>query len=221
MAEDLPQGDFRSETEVGGRRARGGLAWRAVRAIHRRRPLLTALVVLAAPLHTLLSDARPVDLLSPSSDPRFVLAWLFLLLGVLIRIWGSGNLRKNQEITQTGVYSLVQHPLYVGSLSMFLAFFLTVGDPLVGIALFTILVFVVYYPTMLGEEEFLETMFPDQAAARGRLPRLLPNPARCREARRTERFTLAAAYDNLGLRSLWFILALPLFLRLLIHLQTG
>src|SRR5690606_15187510 len=143
------------------RSARGGI-WPAIRWIHKRRPLLTALIVLAAPAHSLASGAVPVDLLVPSTRPRFLLAWGLMLLGYGVRLWGSGNLRKNREITDTGVYVLVRHPLYVGSLAFFLAYFLTVGDIWIGLALYATLVLLVYYPTMLGEEEYLTLKFPDQ-----------------------------------------------------------
>jgi protein-S-isoprenylcysteine O-methyltransferase Ste14 len=213
-------GVTRSESEVEELRAEKRGAWNAIRAVRRKRPLLTALVVLLAPAHTLLTGAEPLDLITPSADPRFLLAWALMIVGVGIRIWGSGNLRKNQEITQTGIYSMVRHPLYVGSLAMFLAYFLTVGDPLVGVALFLFLVMFVYYPTMLGEEEYLALKFPEQAASRARLFRLIPDPRRLPEALRSDRFTLSAASGNLGLRSLGFLVALPLFLRILAAIQS-
>ncbi|CAN5781474.1 hypothetical protein BH23GEM6_BH23GEM6_00380 [soil metagenome] len=210
---------MRSEREVEELRVQRKGYWPLIRAIRRRRPALTALAVLAAPAHTLITGARPVDLLSPSGDPRFIAAWLLMVLGVGIRIWGSGNLRKNQEITQTGIYRMVGHPLYVGSLAMFLAFFLTVGDLLVGVGLWVVLVALVYYPTMLSEEEYLSLKFPEQARSRARLPRLLPDPRRLPEATRTDRFTFTAANTNLGVRSLGFLIALPVVLRLIMLLQ--
>jgi protein-S-isoprenylcysteine O-methyltransferase Ste14 len=212
-------GATRSEAEVEGLRSGRGGPWKAIRAVRRRRPIFTALLVLAAPAHTLLTRAAPLDLLTPSSDPRFLTAWTLMFAGVGIRIWGSGNLRKNQEITRSGVYSMVRHPLYVGSLAMFLAFFLTVGEPWVGGALFLALVTLVYYPTMLAEEEYLSLKFPEQAVSRAGLFRLIPDPRRLPEAFRSDRFTLSAAAGNLGLRSLGFLLALPLFLRILAALQ--
>lgn len=193
--------------------------WPAIRWIHRRRPLLTAIVVLAAPALTLATSAEPLDLLEAQSGFRFVAAWVLMIFGVGVRLWGSGNLRKNQEITDTGVYVLVRHPLYVGSLCFFLAYYLTVGDPWVGVLLFSVLVAFIYYPTMLGEEEYLTLKFPAQVAKYNAPPRLFPDLRRLPEALRSDRFSSSAAYRNLGFRSLWFLLALPLFLKLLILLD--
>jgi protein-S-isoprenylcysteine O-methyltransferase Ste14 len=214
MQEDAETTMVRSQAEIDALRAEREGGWPAIRWVHRRRPILTAALVLAAPAHTLLTEARPADLLDPREGWRFAVPWLLMLAGVAIRIWGSGNLRKNQEITQTGIYRMVRHPLYTGSLAVFLAYFLTVGDPALGVVLFAGLLGV-YYATMLGEEEFLELKFPEQARRREPLPRLLPNPLRLPEALRSDRFTLRSSYANLGLRSLWVLVLLPAVLYLL------
>ena len=195
--------------------ATDGAPWRAIRWIHRRRPLLTALFVLAVIGLALVDPAPPADLITPRPAVLFVLPWVLLIVGVAVRIWGSGNLRKNREITRTGVYRMVRHPLYLGSLAMFLAMFLTVGDPLVGAVLFVTMVAAVYYPTMMDEEAYLRAHFPEQTADYVHLPRLVPNVFRIGEAVASDRFTLAAARANLGLRSLGFLVALPLLLELL------
>lgn len=188
--------------------------------IRHKRVLLTAIFVLGALIPTALG-AEPVDLLDPEWSVRFVLPWVAMLAGVGVRIWGSGNLRKNQEITDTGIYRIVRHPLYLGSLLVLLAYFISVGNPWIGAALFIALVVLVFYPTMLHEEANLASRYPDQVDAYGRLPRLLPNPLRVPEALRTDRFSLHAARRNLGLRTLWFLLVIPLFTHLLIWLQGG
>lgn len=192
-----------------------GRLWPLILWVHRRRPLLTALFVLGALAVALLDGSSPARLLEPRASLRFVLPWALMLVGIGVRIWGAGNLRKNQEITRTGVYRMVRHPLYLGSLAVFLAFFLTVGDPWVGVALFVAMVVLVYYPTMMSEENYLRTHFPEQVPGYERLPRLLPNLLRLPDALRNDRFTLRAAYENLGVRSLGFLVGLPAFLELL------
>jgi protein-S-isoprenylcysteine O-methyltransferase Ste14 len=192
-----------------------------VRWLHRRRPLLTALIVILALAHTVWSGHEPADLLSLGSSPRVVLAWSLMLAGAMVRLWGAGNLHKNKEITDTGIYRLVRHPLYLGSLCLLLAFFLSVGDPWVGLGLFGILVGGVYYPTMLSEERHLTRTFPELAATYRPPPRILPDPRRLGSALRTDRFDVGTAYRNLGFRGFWFVLGLPLFLHLLARLQAG
>lgn len=145
----------------------------------------------------------------------FVLPWVLIGVGIAVRLWGAGNLRKSQEITNRGIYRLVRHPLYLGSLSFFLAYFLTVGDPLIGLLLFCILLGGVYYPTMLSEENYLSNTFPDQFSRYDPPPRLLPALNRLDDALRTDRFDIGVAYRNLGFRSLWFAIGLPTFLRAL------
>jgi protein-S-isoprenylcysteine O-methyltransferase Ste14 len=186
-----------------------------IRWVHKRRPLLTALFVLVLIGGALVDDASPAELLRPRLTPTFLVPWALMLVGVGVRIWGAGNLRKNREITRTGIYRMVRHPLYLGSLAMFLAMFLTVGDSLVGAGLFAAMVAGVYYPTMIDEESHLARRFPDQTRDYLHLPRLLPSLSRLPDAVRTDRFTLTAARDNLGLRSLGFLIALPLLLEIL------
>lgn len=37
------------------------------------------------------------------------------LVGEAIRVWAAGHLEKGREVTKSGPYRLVRHPLYVGS----------------------------------------------------------------------------------------------------------
>ena len=185
---------------------------RTISWIRRRRPLLTALFVVCLLAAALFGTHPPADLIPPGVDTVGVIAWLLLLVGVAVRIWGAGNLRKNQEITSTGIYRLLRHPLYAGSLAMFLALFLTVGDPWVGLGLFVAMVLFVYYPTMMDEEVHLRARFPQQTEHYLHLRRLIPALSRLPEALRTDRFTLRSASGNLGTRSLGFLVGLPLLL---------
>ncbi|MDR0787272.1 MAG: hypothetical protein LBG44_05345, partial [Gemmatimonadota bacterium] len=95
----------------------------------------------------------------------------------------------------------------------------TTTDPRVGLVLFAVLVGFVYYPTMLSEEEYLIAKFPAVAAGRAFPWRLIPDPRRLPEAISTDCFTVQTAWNNLGFRSAWFILGLPLFLRVLQWVQ--
>ena len=182
--------------------------------IQDQRPRLTAPFLIAALALALLDEREPISLLRPRGT-LFAVAWALMLIGGVARLWGAGNLRKNEEITRTGIYRMVRHPLYLGSLATFLAYFLTVGDPWVGAALFVAMVALVYYPTMMGEEKHLGADFPEQAGEWRSVPRLLPNPLHLSDALRTDRFTLGAALGNLGVSTLAYLVLLPALLELL------
>jgi protein-S-isoprenylcysteine O-methyltransferase Ste14 len=193
----------------------------AYRWIKGKRPLLTALFVIAALVLALWDPAHPTSLVDSSGSIWFLLSWAAMLIGVAVRIWGAGNLRKNQEITDTGIYRMVRHPLYLGSLLIFFAYFVTVGSHLWGVVLFLAMVLLVYYPTMFHEEEGLARHFPEHVPQYAQRPRLLPNLLRLPEALETDRFSLRVAYHNLGVRSLWVLVFLPLFLELLTAIEQA
>lgn len=192
-----------------------------IRGVRLRRPLLTALFVLAALAIALASGAPTTRLLHPQFTWPFIAAWLAMAAGVGVRIWGAGNLRKGKEITDAGIYRMVRHPLYTGSLLVFLAYFLAVGDPLAGLLLFASMIGLVYYPTMIDEERVLSRQYPAQfTPAYQARPRLLPDPRRLGEALRTDRFSWSASRANLGTRSAWVLVFLPLFTELLAWLRS-
>jgi protein-S-isoprenylcysteine O-methyltransferase Ste14 len=43
------------------------------------------------------------------------LGFIVAALGEAIRIWAAGHLEKSREVTRSGPYSSMRHPLYVGS----------------------------------------------------------------------------------------------------------
>lgn len=50
------------------------------------------------------------------------LATVFVVLGVVVRLWASGFIMKNKELATNGPYALVRHPLYVGNILIVYAF---------------------------------------------------------------------------------------------------
>ena len=52
------------------------------------------------------------------------IAWgaLVALPGEAIRVWASGHLQKEREVTRSGPYRFVRHPLYLGSAIIGLGF---------------------------------------------------------------------------------------------------
>lgn len=191
------------------------------RWIGRKRGEFTVTLAAIAIIDVLWGDAYPLDLLEIKPSVLFLLCWALLLGGVMARIWAAGNLRKNEEITMTGIYAMVRHPLYLGTLLIYLSFLLAVGNIFLGLVLYALIILIVYYPRILHEEENLARSFPEEFSKYVNIPRLLPNPFLLPRAIRSDRFSLRMAYKNLGLRSLWALILVPLILKLLIKIKGG
>lgn len=103
--------------------------------------------------------------------------------GAVLRAYASGYVEKNAALTVTGPYAYTRNPLYLGSMIMAFGFAAASRSLWVTImlaALFAIL----YVPTILSEEDFLRSAFPEFDAYARRVPRLLPRltPARAANA---------------------------------------
>ncbi|HUG44659.1 MAG TPA: isoprenylcysteine carboxylmethyltransferase family protein [Acidobacteriota bacterium] len=91
--------------------------------------------------------------------PRFLTAGLLLgLIGLLIRVWAAGHLRKHRELAVSGPYSLTRNPLYFGS------FLLGLGLAAASSKLWLIVIFIVLFPAvhlpvMRREERELEKAY--------------------------------------------------------------
>jgi len=55
------------------------------------------------------------------------------LAGEAIRIWAAGHLEKSREVTRSGPYRWMQHPLYVGSAIIAAGVVVAVRSPVVGV----------------------------------------------------------------------------------------
>ena len=83
-------------------------------------------------------------------------------LGELFRIWAAGHLHKSREVTASGPYRFVSHPLYVGSSVM------GVGLAIACTSVLVALLIAIYLVTTLtaaikSEEAFLRRTFGDQS----------------------------------------------------------
>ncbi|MCI0421245.1 MAG: isoprenylcysteine carboxylmethyltransferase family protein, partial [Acidobacteria bacterium] len=99
-------------------------------------------------------------------------------LGILVRAWATGHIRKNDELSVTGPYALTRNPLYLGSFVIGLGFSIAGGNlviPVVFLACFA----TIYAPVMQQEMDYLKHKFPKeyvryQAAVPLFFPRLWP-----------------------------------------------
>lgn len=167
------------------------------------------MVAAIAVADVLLGNAQPLRLLGVDAFAFGLIPWAMAFAGAGVRLWGAGNLRKNREVTRTGIYRMVRHPLYLGNCLLYLALLLSLGDPVVGIVLFLVLLFGVHYPVMLQEEARLAGEYPEQSAVWKGTPRLLPNLLALPDALASDRFSFGRALRNRGLSGFWGVILLP------------
>ena len=81
-------------------------------------------------------------------------------IGLLLRAWGSGHLRKNDALATSGPYAHTRNPLYLGSFIMGLGFTIASGRWWLGV-LFVALFLGIYLPVMRVESATLAQLFGD------------------------------------------------------------
>jgi protein-S-isoprenylcysteine O-methyltransferase Ste14 len=91
--------------------------------------------------------------------------WTSLMLGLAIaipgealRIWAAGHIEKGREITRSGPYRFVRHPLYLGS-SLLGAGFAVASRSWVVVALALLYLSITLLAAMRTEEAALDTKF--------------------------------------------------------------
>ena len=128
-------------------------------------------------LFVLTAFGRPAELGSAGRTMLLVGA-VFALLGMLVRLWASGHVKKDKVLTTTGPYGYVRHPLYVGNHLITLGFCLASGLWWSFAAWAVIALF--FYPgTIAHEDEVLRRLFGEswerwRAVTRALIPRLSP-----------------------------------------------
>lgn len=119
-----------------------------------------------------------LTVLGAPSTAWFYPGVVFAALGIAVRLWASGHVKKDRELAVTGPYAFVRHPLYVGNHLIAFGFCLASGlwwslPAWIALALF-------FYPqTIRHEDRILAELFPEQWPEWARhthalLPRLTP-----------------------------------------------
>lgn len=95
------------------------------------------------------------------AKPNFL--WLAIgalvaVVGLLIRAWSSGHIRKNQQLAVSGPYAHTRNPLYLGSFIMGFGFTMASGVWWLAI-LFALLFLGIYVPVMRAEAKELIAIF--------------------------------------------------------------
>lgn len=96
-------------------------------------------------------------------------------LGLALRAWAAGHLRKNEALVTSGPYAWMRNPLYAGTLITALGFVIAAGQPWLAL-LFAAAFAFIYGPVMSNEEEHLRTLFREFEDYARRVPLLWPKP---------------------------------------------
>lgn len=86
------------------------------------------------------------------------------LLGEALRIWAAGHLNKSEEVTASGPYRWLAHPLYAGSSVIGLGMALAAGSAIVA-GLIAVYLAVTITGAIQHEEAFLQGKFGDAYAS--------------------------------------------------------
>jgi protein-S-isoprenylcysteine O-methyltransferase Ste14 len=132
----------------------------------------------------------PLLILSAKPTPRSLISGLAIsLIGLTIRAWASGYLKKNLELTTTGPYAHTRNPLYFGTFIMATGIAISTNTWWF-VVLFVALYLIIYAPVMVAEAETLNKLFPDAYASyRKRVPMFLPRLSPFRDAEKPQRQT--------------------------------
>ena len=100
------------------------------------------------------------------------------VLGLLVRAWAAGHIRKNQTLAVSGPYAYTRNPLYLGSLLLGAGFLIAAANPIL-VVLFVVLFAGIYLPVMRVEAGDLARVFGEgyhlyAAAVPLLIPRLTP-----------------------------------------------
>jgi len=134
------------------------------------------------------------------------------VVGLALRAWSAGHIRKNDALATSGPYAYTRNPLYLGSFLLGLGF--TIASARWPLALLFVALFLgIYFPVMRVEASTLAELFGDNYQRYAReVPLFLPRLTRYRDAATGNKFDggLYMRYREyqaaLGLVILWGVL---------------
>ena len=121
----------------------------------------------------------PLLFISASPSASSLAAGAFIaIIGLAIRAWASGHLKKNQELTTSGPYAHTRNPLYLGTFLLGTGVAVGGGTPWF-VALFATFYLLIYVPVMFAEAETMRGLFAEDYALYSRqvplfVPRFTP-----------------------------------------------
>lgn len=111
---------------------------------------------------------------SPYNLELYLTGAFLVVVGLMIRLWASGHVKKNKVLATDGPYAYVRHPLYVGNIALLAGYALASGLWWSIPVLIIFLIF--YYPTAIDyEDRKLHRLFGEEWQAwRNKTNALIP-----------------------------------------------
>ena len=142
------------------------------------------------------------------------------LVGLGVRAWAAGHLRKNTALATSGPYAYSRNPLYLGSFILGVGFTVAAGRPLLLGGAFAALFLGIYRPVMRVEAATLAELFGEEYRRYARtVPLFFPRLTPYRDGRAQAAKFDASLYMRyreyraaLGLLGAWGALALKVIL---------
>ena len=97
-------------------------------------------------------------LLAQPQPMTMAIGAIVALLGIALRAWAAGHIRKNAQLATTGPYAHTRNPLYLGSFLLGLGFTIAANRLVLGL-LFTVFFLSIYLPVMRAEARTLGELF--------------------------------------------------------------
>jgi protein-S-isoprenylcysteine O-methyltransferase Ste14 len=161
--------------------------------------------------------AVAVVLLATPNWTSIIVGAAISFLGLAVRTWASGHLRKEKKLAVSGPYRYSRNPLYLGN--FILGAGIAAGSRSWWILGLFIVYFAVFYPFIICQErERMKQLFPEQYEEYGKkVPLFFPWPKRRNYASRGK-FSWALYQRNKEYRAviatvvLWLVLAAKVLL---------
>lgn len=100
---------------------------RLLDSVARRRVRISKVLAVCLLVRYVTLGIRPRGFFT-GNDPWVVVGCLLVLVGMGIRSWAAGIVRKHEELSTSGPYHMCRNPLYVGSLLLLGGFGLLLND---------------------------------------------------------------------------------------------
>jgi protein-S-isoprenylcysteine O-methyltransferase Ste14 len=102
--------------------------------------------------------------LADPTPASFMAGFAISVAGELLRIWAAGHIDKGREVTRSGPYRFVRHPLYLGSSVMAAGFVIASRSVAVAVVVFAYMVFTLI-AAIRTEEATLDLRFKGEYSA--------------------------------------------------------